>query len=78
MKEYHLDDISNGLWRRIPEIDVTEFQSRTSFFDMVDMDQIALDTEVANLIKKYSNLPFMTFPEDRLYPMRLRLQLSKR
>jgi hypothetical protein len=54
-----------------PQATVIEVQSIDAFNSFYPMEVIATDEETANLVSRYPDAPYLLFPEDRLYPVRM-------
>jgi len=77
-------ETSDAQWRKqinsaaIPEAKFVEFQSIDDFNSFYPMEVIATADEV-NRIKSLNNAqPYLVFPEDRLYPIKMKRDLPKR
>jgi hypothetical protein len=57
--------------KKFPEAKVVEFQSVDEFSSVYPMEVIATAGETHALLGRYSSEPFLLFPEDRKYPIRM-------
>lgn len=80
MKKHDLTPaaLGRGGWRGLPEAAVVEFQSRTEFDSFFPMEVVATKREVAAFLAAHQSEPFLLFPEDRRYPIRMSDDLPKR
>ncbi|MFN3421066.1 MAG: glycoside hydrolase domain-containing protein [Armatimonadota bacterium] len=65
------EGIKVGSWRNLPKAKVLEIQARTEFDRFDPMGVIATSEEVANLLAKFPDKPYLLFPEDRRFPIKL-------
>ncbi|MEN3001904.1 MAG: glycoside hydrolase domain-containing protein [Armatimonadota bacterium] len=65
------DQLPQGAWRSLPEAKVIAIQARTEWDSMHPMEVIATREEVQALLAKYPDRNYLTFPEDRRYPIRM-------
>ena len=61
-----------------PNTEVSEIQSIDAFNSFYPMEVIATQTEVRNLMAQNSDKPFLVFPEDRLFSIRMTEDLPQR
>jgi hypothetical protein len=54
-----------------PQAEVLALESVDEFSSFYPMEVIATEAEVRQLLEKYSQQPYLVFPEDRLYPVRM-------
>jgi len=78
---------SNGLtadrlvkrpWELLPKARVLEIQAIDEFNSFYPMEVIATTAETSDLIKRYPDAPFLMFPEDRSYPIKMQDDLPWR
>ncbi len=65
------DGIEQGHWRTLPEASLISIQARTEFDRFDPMEVIATREEVESLLAKYPTRNYLTFPEDRQFPIRM-------
>ncbi|MCS6859162.1 MAG: DUF6067 family protein [Abditibacteriales bacterium] len=65
------EGLQAGTWRNLPKAKVVEIQARTEFDRFDPMEVIATPEEVAQLLAKFPNQPYLLFPEDRRHPIKL-------
>ena len=58
-------------WKQLPQAKVVEFQSIDEFNSFWPMEVIATETEMKALRELYPEAPYLVFPEDRRYPIRM-------
>ncbi len=63
--------IDSGRWKALPEASVKEIQARTEFERFDPMEVIARWDETSKLIMKQPGKPFLLFPEERQFPIRM-------
>jgi hypothetical protein len=63
---------------RLPEARVIEFQAIDEFNSFDPMEVIAADAETKTLIDRFPNEPFLLFPEDRRFSIRMTDDLPSR
>jgi len=63
---------------QLPRPPAREIQVRTDFDRMDPMEVIATEDETAGLIAKHPGRPYLLFPEDRRFPIRMRDDLPLR
>lgn len=61
----------DGWWRALPQAKVTTFQARDDFNRFDPMEVVASPAEVAGLLARHPDAPFLLFPEDRRRPIRM-------
>ncbi len=73
LRKHHLtpETIADGAWRNLPEAKVVAIQARTEWDRFDPMEVIATREEVQALLAKHPGRRYLTFPEDRRYPVRL-------
>ncbi len=64
-----LNSISNK--SDLPKAKILEIQARTEFDRFDPMEVIATKNELISLIESYKDRPYLIFPEDRKYPIRM-------
>jgi len=62
---------TSGNWKDLPQAELVEIQARTDFHRMDPMEVTATSDEVNGLIAKATDKPYLLFPEDRKYPIRM-------
>ncbi len=65
------DALTQGRWRTLPEASVLALQARTEFDRLDPMEVIATREETDALLAKHPTRTYLTFPEDRRYPIRM-------
>ena len=65
-------------WKRFPKATVKEIQSIDSFNSFYPMEVIATAAETKALLAKDKGAPYLVFPEDRKYPIRMTRDLPLR
>jgi len=63
--------LTSGGWKDLPAAELVEIQARGEFHRMDPMEVIATPDEVAELAAKADVKPYLLFPEDRKYPIRM-------
>jgi hypothetical protein len=58
-------------WRDLPQADVLEIQARGEFHRFDPMEVIATAEETQHIIAQNSGSPYLLFPEDREYPVKM-------
>jgi len=58
-------------WCNLPQAEVLEIQARGEFHRFDPMEIIATSEETQKIIAQYSGLSYLTFPEDRAYPVKM-------
>jgi hypothetical protein len=66
-----LDRLADGKWRDLPRAQVVRIEARTEFDRFDPMEVIATAAETAALVAAHAGKPFLVFPEDRKYPIRM-------
>ncbi|NLI01093.1 MAG: hypothetical protein GX446_16545 [Chthonomonadales bacterium] len=64
------EDLPGEAWRRLPEASVDRLEARTQFDSLYPMEVVATEEEVAALVARNPQ-PFLLFPEDRRFPIRM-------
>lgn len=59
-------------WQELPKAEVPEIQARTDFDRFDPMEVCATRKEISELIARNPGSSYFTFPEDRLYPIRMK------
>ena len=67
-----------GKWRDRAPAKVLEFQARTAFDRFDPMEVCATQEEVARLLAAHPDRPYLVFPEDRRFPIRMTEDLPVR
>jgi hypothetical protein len=70
--------LGDGRWRALPEAKVREFQTWNTFHRCDPMEVIATEAETRQLVAVHSGRPYLLFPEDRQYPIRMSDDLPSR
>jgi len=65
-------------YKKLPEANLVEFQSRSDFHSFYPMEIIATRTETEALRNPQKDTPFILIPEDRKYPIRMTEDLPAR
>ena len=80
MEHNHLTTalLAQGHWQKLPEAAVLEFQARTAFDSFDPMEVVATAAELKALLAAHASDPFLLFPEDRRWPIRMTDDLPKR
>lgn len=65
------EDLPGGQWQSLPEANVIGIQARSEFDRMDPMEVIATAEETRQLLAKHADLPYLLFPEDRRFPIRM-------
>ncbi len=63
---------------RLPAARVVEFQSIDEFNSFFPMEVIATSDEVKSLVARHPSVPYLVFPEDRRFPIRMTDDLPQR
>lgn len=73
LRKHHLtsEAIADGAWRNLPEAKVLAIQARTEWDRFDPMEVIATREEVQALLARHPRRTYLTFPEDRRYPIRM-------
>ena len=72
------DQLASGKWKDLPKAEVVEIQARTQFDRFDPMEVCATRSEVSKLVAENPNPGYLTFPEDRLRPIRMKDDLPLR
>lgn len=72
------DALAAGRWQELPEAEVTAFEARSEFDRFTEMEIIATEAEVAELLRQAGDTPCLLFPEDRRFPIRMIDDLPER
>ncbi len=64
--------------RDLPRARVKEFQAIDEFHSFYPMEVVANSKEVADLLRKHADAPYLLFPEDRRHPIRMTEDLPRR
>ena len=65
-------------WRTLPQASVVEIQARSDFDRFDPMEVIATQQETRNLLAQHSARSYLTFPEERQFPIRMSEDLPLR
>jgi len=68
---YQIGDFSRGNWQRLPRAELVEIQAKTEFDRFDPMEIIATAEEIGALRAVTADRPYLVFPEDRGYPVRM-------
>lgn len=60
-----------GQWRALPQASVSEIQARTDFDRFDPMELVATQEETNKLVALHAGAPFLLFPEERQFPIRM-------
>lgn len=71
LKRQNLSLSSASRSQRFPRAEVREIQSIDDFNSFYPMEVIATQAEVRYLLEEHPDAPFLLFPEDRRYPIRM-------
>jgi len=72
-------ELSDGnVWRTLPQAKVLEIQARNDFNRFDPMEVIATEEETRNLLAEHSGRTYLTFPEERQFPIRMTEDLPLR
>ncbi|MCX7425903.1 MAG: DUF6067 family protein [Planctomycetia bacterium] len=71
------EQLSQGVWKQLPEATVVEIQARDEFERFDPMEVIATAEETRQLVAACPE-PYLVFPEDRKYPIRMTRDLPLR
>lgn len=63
--------LASGDWRKLPPARVEEIQARSDFDRFDPMEVVATADETRNLIARHTGEPFLLFPEERQFPIRM-------
>jgi hypothetical protein len=72
------EKLAAGQWRELPAAKVLEFQARTAFDRFDPMEVCATPEEVSRLLAAHPDRPYLVFPEDRGFPIRMTDDLPAR
>jgi Glycoside hydrolase 123, N-terminal domain len=65
-------------WEQLPKAKVLEIQARSEFHSFYPMEVVAAAYEVEHILSNNPNQPYLLFPEDRKYPIRMKHRLPLR
>ena len=65
------EGINEGAWKSLPRAELVELQARSEFHRFDPMEVIATGQEMKQLLAQNSTSPYLLFPEDRKYPIRM-------
>jgi len=65
------EQLQDEKWKSFSKAQILEIQARTDFARNDPMEVIATADETKKLIEKYADLPYLCFPEDRQYAIRM-------
>ena len=63
--------LQSGRWKSLPVANVPEIQARTDFDRFDPMEVIATREETSKLLAMHAGRPFLLFPEERQFPIRM-------
>jgi hypothetical protein len=63
--------LESGRWKDLPQATVREIQARTDFDRFDPMEVIATPDETSKLLAMHAGSPFLLFPEERQFPIRM-------
>ena len=66
-----LDDPADGKWKSLPQARVLEIEARNEFSRFDPMEVVATAEETAALVARAGNPPYIVFPEDRRFAIRM-------
>ena len=71
-EQYRLtaDELAAGAWQRLPQARTLRLEARTEFDRFDPMEVIATVAETQQLLARHPQ-PYLVFPEDRRYPIRM-------
>jgi hypothetical protein len=72
------EKLPEGKWRALPQARVLEFQARTEFDRFDPMEVPATAEEMSRFLAAHAGRPYLVFPEDRRYPIRMTDELPRR
>ena len=72
------DRMADKPWRSLPQAGVLEIQAVNEFNSFYPMEVIATAAETQDLVARYLDMPFLMFPEDRAFPIKMRDDLPMR
>jgi hypothetical protein len=67
--------LATGAWKNLPEAVLVEIQARNEFQRFDPMEVIATAGETAALLARFPQATYLTFPEDRVNPIRMTADL---
>lgn len=70
--------LDSGQWKTLPQASVKIIQARTDFDRFDPMEVIATKDETDNLVAMQPGRPFLLFPQDRQFPIRMTDDLPQR
>ena len=70
-------DLAAGAWRALPEAAFERLEAVDSLDSFEPMERIATTVEMAALLSAHTD-PYLVFPEDRRYPIRMTRDLPRR
>lgn len=65
-------------WKYLSQAKIIEIQARSEFHRFDPMEVIATAEETQQILAQHSDLPYLLFPEDRKYPVRMSADLPLR
>jgi len=65
------DRLAKKPWRSLPQAGVVEIQAVNEFNSFYPMEVIATAAETQDLIARHPDAPFLLFPEDRSFPIKM-------
>jgi hypothetical protein len=71
------EQLATGAWQRLPQAQVLRLEARTEFDRFDPMEVIATATEMRDFLARHPQ-PYLVFPEDRQYPIRMTADLPLR
>jgi hypothetical protein len=71
------EQVAGGSWQRLPQAHVLRLEARTEFDRFDPMEVIATAAEIRELLARFPQ-PYLVFPEDRRYPIRMTTDLPMR
>jgi len=63
--------LASGKWKTLPEATVLKIEARSAFHRFDPMEVIATAAETRQLVAQHAGRPYLLFPEDRKYPIRM-------
>jgi hypothetical protein len=63
--------LESGRWKALPKASVREIQARTDFDRFDPMEVIATRDETSKVVAVHTEKPFLLFPEERQFPIRM-------
>jgi hypothetical protein len=70
--------LDSGRWKALPQAAVKKIQARTDFDRFDPMEVIATKGETSKLVAMHPGRPFLLFPQDRQFPIRMTDDLPQR